>query len=288
MNAKIKIRPAESADIPVMAQLIADNFDHAMPEHSPAVREQCKKLCAAEALAGQLAWKKVFVILRDGAIAGTGALADFGTPELPKWSISNFFIRRDWHGTGLGRQLLHFLSEQALKFGAVELHVPSSRTGMAFYREAGFVRDEVQPEEDAKLEITWHTRKLSDQLSALLGAGRFAVWQRARQEIEARYSLAPVWAPGGKNWDIECKYRQGGKTLCALYAKENRAGLLVIFGMAEREKFEAERQKYSESVRKSYDDATVYHDGKWVMFDLNDAQKLPELLQLLAIKRKPR
>ena len=96
-----------------------------------------------------------------------------------------------------------------------------------------------------------------------------------------------MWNHGGKKWDIECKYRKSGKTLCALYAKEKQAGLLVVFGAEEREKFEAVRQKYSSWIQQSYDDATTYHDGKWVMFELADARYLPELLNLLTMKRKP-
>ena len=48
------------------------------------------------------------------------------------------------------------------------------------------------------------------------------------------------------------KYRRGGKTLCALYARENCIGFMVILGKDEREKFEAGRNEYSESVRKIY------------------------------------
>ena len=29
-----------------------------------------------------------------------------------------------------------------------------------------------------------------------------------------------LWNKGGKAWAYEYKYRQGGKTLCALYARE--------------------------------------------------------------------
>lgn len=285
-SSRTKIRPATVPDIPLMAKIIADNFDRAMPEHSPAVREHCKRECAAKLLERQLEWKVVFVILQDGIVAGTGALANFGTEDTPRWSISNFFIRVDLHGQGLGRELLRKLFDEALKLGVEDLHVPSSRTGMKFYQTYGFVQDEVQPAKDRKLEIIWHTRRLSDRLVALLGDEKFALWTRLRVGIEANFGLAPMWNHGGKKWNVECKYRKGGKTLCALYAKEKQAGLLVIFGAAEREKFEATRQEYSAWLQQSYDQATTYHDGKWVMFELTDAQYLPELLRILTIKRK--
>ncbi|MDR2931728.1 MAG: DUF3788 domain-containing protein [Oscillospiraceae bacterium] len=36
-----------------------------------------------------------------------------------------------------------------------------------------------------------------------------------------------------------------------------------------------------------YNEATTYHDGKWIMYQLPDAGVLDDLPALLAIKRKP-
>lgn len=96
-----------------------------------------------------------------------------------------------------------------------------------------------------------------------------------------------IWNNGGKAWKYEYKYRRGGKTLCALYAKENTIGFMIIFGKGEREKFEAAREEYSEIVQAFYDEATTYHDGKWVMFEMTDTSLFADLEKLLLIKRKP-
>ncbi len=85
----------------------------------------------------------------------------------------------------------------------------------------------------------------------------------------------------------EYKYRRGGKTLCALYAKACSCGFMIIFGKNEREKFEADRQNYSEAVKKIYDEAKTYHDGKLMMFELEDFSMFEGFIKLLAIKRKP-
>ena len=61
----------------------------------------------------------------------------------------------------------------------------------------------------------------------------------------------------------------------------------VIFGKAEREKFEETRENYSESVQKIYDEAKTYHDGKWVMFEPVDITMFSDFEKMLAIKRKP-
>ena len=114
----------------------------------------------------------------------------------------------------------------------------------------------------------------AEELKALLGAPLSAVWNG-------------LWGSGGKAWVYEYKYRRGGKTLCALYARENCIGFLVIFGKAEREKFEAVRNEYPESIQKYYDDAATYHDGKWVMFQPEDFSLFEDFIKLLALKRRP-
>lgn len=123
-------------------------------------------------------------------------------------------------------------------------------------------------------------------LQALIGAEKTQIWQELCKEIESLYDMDITWGKGGKNWNYEYKYRRGGKTLCALYAKENSAGLLIIFGKDERQKIDENRQEFSMPILKEYDDATTYHDGKWVMFDLKK-ECLNEYIKLLAIKRKP-
>lgn len=50
-----------------------------------------------------------------------------------------------------------------------------------------------------------------------------------------------LWNKGGKAWKYEYKYRRVGKTLCALYAKENCVGFMVVLGKNERLKFEADK-----------------------------------------------
>lgn len=159
----IIIRKAELRDIPAIAEIIADNFDHAMPEHSPAIREKFKSHCSEESLRGQLNWKEIFVLCRGENILGTGALVNFGKPPLDKWCVSNFFILPAEHGKGLGKKLLEHLFQTARKKNISVLQVPSSLTAIGFYRKTGFIRDGVQPPEDTADEITWMTKTFSTQ-----------------------------------------------------------------------------------------------------------------------------
>lgn len=127
----------------------------------------------------------------------------------------------------------------------------------------------------------------TEEMESLLGRSRMKVWTDLCTMIGKLYDMERLWNSGGKAWKYEYKYRRGGKTLCALYARDNCFGFMIIFGKDEREKFEADRQNYSEEVQRFYDEATTYHDGKWVMFALEDSSMFEDFKKLLAIKRKP-
>ncbi|MEE0200292.1 MAG: DUF3788 domain-containing protein [Muricomes sp.] len=126
-----------------------------------------------------------------------------------------------------------------------------------------------------------------DDMTALIGSSLYDVWQKLCTAIDEKYDMDRIWNSGGKAWTYEYKYRRGGKTLCALYARENCVGFLVILGKDERVKFEAVRSEYSESVQKVYDDSKTYHDGKWLMFEPVDTFLFGDFMRLLAVKRRP-
>lgn len=126
-----------------------------------------------------------------------------------------------------------------------------------------------------------------EMMITLLGRELYDVWDEVCASIENLYAMDCLWNNGGKTWTYEYKYRRGGKTLCALYARDTQIGFMIIFGKNERIKFEQERDKYSIKVQFIYDEAKTYHDGKWMMFDLKNKEDIPELIKLLAIKRKP-
>ena len=126
-----------------------------------------------------------------------------------------------------------------------------------------------------------------EMLENLIGKELYNVWTSLCQLIEQKYNMEQLWNYGGKAWKYEYKYRKGGKTLCALYAKEQTLGFMVIFGKNERAKFDSQREVFSDETLKIYDGATTYHDGKWLMFELKDASLFSDMEQLLSIKRKP-
>lgn len=126
-----------------------------------------------------------------------------------------------------------------------------------------------------------------EEIHTLVGTPLKEVWINLCAAIDEKYDMECLWNSGGKAWDYEYKYRRGGKTLCALYAKKGCVGFMVIFGKVERDRFENAKMDFSEDVRKIYDEAKTYHDGKWLMFLPEDDTRFGDFIRLLEIKRKP-
>ena len=126
-----------------------------------------------------------------------------------------------------------------------------------------------------------------EEITALVGKSLYEIWTKLCDLIDENYDMDRLWNKGGKAWTYEYKYRRGGKTLCALYARENCIGFMIILGKDERLKFEKDRENYGEEVQRIYDEAQTYHDGKWIMFEPVDTSMFDDFIKLLKIKRKP-
>ena len=127
----------------------------------------------------------------------------------------------------------------------------------------------------------------AEEMTTLVGQSLYDVWNKLCALIDEKYEMEHLWNKGGKAWTYEYKYRRGGKTLCALYAREKCIGFMIIFGKDERAKFEAERNDYSQQVQQIYDESKTYRDGKWVLFEPTDTSMFQDFIKLLSIKRKP-
>lgn len=68
----------------------------------------------------------------------------------------------------------------------------------------------------------------TEEMTALLGQSLYDVWNQLCAAIDENYDMECLWNKGGKAWTYEYKYRRGGKTLCALYAREGCVGFMVI------------------------------------------------------------
>ena len=73
----------------------------------------------------------------------------------------------------------------------------------------------------------------TEEMTALVGKSLYEVWNNLCALIDEHYDMERLWDKGGKAWKYEYKYRRGGKTLCALYARENCVGFMVVLGKDE-------------------------------------------------------
>ncbi len=113
------------------------------------------------------------------------------------------------------------------------------------------------------------------------------IWKRMTSALDALYDVDQLWDKGFGPWQVEYKYRRGGKTLCTFYAKEGEAVLLITYGKAEREKFESIRDSVSLHLQRIYDETATLHDGKWLWIPLDDVLKTDDVITMLKIKRRP-
>ena len=131
------------------------------------------------------------------------------------------------------------------------------------------------------------TKPAQKEILALLGKEAFDAWKAVCYFVSDHYNMDSIWDNGGKYGVYEHKFRKSGKTLCTLYIKENELVVLIVFGKAEREKFEAERMDFSRELQTIYDNAKTYHDGKWMYIKVKDSHMFSDIIGMLVIKKRP-
>jgi hypothetical protein len=127
------------------------------------------------------------------------------------------------------------------------------------------------------------------QIEAWIGENAYGFWTRVIKLIERNYPnvFTPEWLFGGKKHGWFLRYKKG-KSFCTLIPERKRLSLLIVFGAEERAKVVAIRHELSSRIWKEYEEATTYHDGKWLLVTVDAGSILNDLEKLLAVKRKPK
>lgn len=128
---------------------------------------------------------------------------------------------------------------------------------------------------------------MNETLARLLPENALRAWSQITAAVDALYEMDTTWGRGFGEWECEYKYRRGGKTLCTLYAKAGAAELLITYGKAEREKFEAVKASVSPAIQAIYDATDTLHDGKWLWLPMDETLDVADVVTMLKIKRKP-
>lgn len=113
--------------------------------------------------------------------------------------------------------------------------------------------------------------------------------QKVREEImrfmRGKYVLDEVL---GKYYDKNClRFRQGKKTIVAIILHEDHYDFQIIFGKAEREKFEAIKDEFPRDIVELYNKAHTYPDGKWMLIRVDNPETLEAVKKMIFLKKRP-
>jgi hypothetical protein len=127
-----------------------------------------------------------------------------------------------------------------------------------------------------------------EQVEAWIGSEAYGFWTQITCLIEQTYPdvFTPEWLFGGKKHGWSLRYKKG-KSFCTLVPERQRFALLIVFGAEERAKVETIRQELSERTLGEYDAAATYHDGKWLLLDVDTSDRVADVARLLLVKRRP-
>jgi len=103
--------------------------------------------------------------------------------------------------------------------------------------------------------------------------------------MRGKYKLDEI---PGKYYDIDClKFRQGKRTILSINIHEDHYDFQIIFGKAEREKFEARLGEFPQAIQELYNNSRALPDGLWMLIRVDDLEMLGAIKQMIMIKKKP-
>ena len=126
------------------------------------------------------------------------------------------------------------------------------------------------------------------EVKARLGDS-LAAFNRLVGQIRYYYELDEVWQAGNINHKHHSNlyFKYGSKTLITVCLRDNYFIAYTVLGKDERAKFDLSRDTFSDCVKTEYNTAEVYHDGKWLSFDIKDESIVDDVFKLLQSKFKP-
>jgi len=127
-----------------------------------------------------------------------------------------------------------------------------------------------------------------NEVEAKLGKVSSA-WEKLTGYIRFYYEMDEEWNEGNPTHKhhSNLRFRRGGKTLITLCIRDGFFIAAIVLGKEERDNFEEQRKQFGTIACKEYDSAEVFHDGKWLGFEIHDESLIDDIIRFLRIKRKP-
>ena len=128
----------------------------------------------------------------------------------------------------------------------------------------------------------------ADAVAEWIGPEAFNRWRQLQAWIEQNYPqvFAPEWLNGGRKRGWSLRYKKT-KAFCTLIPGYRGFSVVIVFGGAEREKFEERRYSWREQLTQLYDSAKTYPDGRFLTLAVSSSDDLEEAKELLIMKRPP-
>ena len=116
-----------------------------------------------------------------------------------------------------------------------------------------------------------------------------AMLQKVSQEtmrfMRGKYKLDEI---PSKYYNIDClKFRQGKRTVLSINIHEDHYDFQIIYGKAEREKFEAWFGEFPMAIQDLYKKSHVLSDGLWMLIRVDNLETLEAVKQMILIKKNP-
>jgi hypothetical protein len=133
------------------------------------------------------------------------------------------------------------------------------------------------------------TEPAPSAVASFIGRENASRWGRLLDVVEAKYPgvFRGEWLYGGAKHGWSLRFKKS-RSFCTLVPERGRMNVLLVFGAAERDKVEAVLPSLASHVRADYLAATTYHDGRWVLIDVDSDDVLTDVERLLELKRRPR
>ncbi|MCL2519244.1 MAG: DUF3788 family protein [Oscillospiraceae bacterium] len=103
--------------------------------------------------------------------------------------------------------------------------------------------------------------------------------------MRGKYKLDEI---PGKYYNIDClKFRQGKRTILSINIHEDHYDFQIIYGKAEREKFEVRLDEFPQAIQNLYKESHALPDGLWMLIRVEDLVMLEAVKQMIMIKKNP-
>ena len=131
------IRRFQTTDAQAVSDMIAMTLRISnIKDYTPEMMEECVKSQSPDNLIQRAGWTHFYVVEEGSDIIGCGAIGPYWGKE-DESSLFTIFVRPDMQGKGIGRSIIETLEQDEFFLRAKRVEIPSSITGLNFYKKFG-------------------------------------------------------------------------------------------------------------------------------------------------------